>query len=130
MLCCSIHCETHNALSSTQSSADFCSICFEDTEVVLAIKHAIDLGSSEAYRGRVIDRSHSQAATSADSTLVQDGFALCIPSRAWTRDRSLHHFEACHPGSDRPGFGALGSAECNHKPITCPHYTCGPPTGR
>ncbi|RVW66367.1 Retrovirus-related Pol polyprotein from transposon 17.6 [Vitis vinifera] len=27
--------------------------------------------------------------------------------RAWTRDRSLYRFEACHPGSDRPGFGAL-----------------------
>ena len=25
--------------------------------------------------------------------------------------------EACHLGSDRPGFGSLGLAECNHKPL-------------
>ncbi|RVW66476.1 hypothetical protein CK203_065087 [Vitis vinifera] len=29
MLCCSVHCETRSALSPTQSSADFCSLCFE-----------------------------------------------------------------------------------------------------
>ncbi|RVX00888.1 Transposon Ty3-I Gag-Pol polyprotein [Vitis vinifera] len=43
-------------------------------------RHAVEPGSSEAYRGWVIDYSHPSAAASADSTSVQDGSTLCIPS--------------------------------------------------
>ncbi|RVW77927.1 hypothetical protein CK203_048276 [Vitis vinifera] len=44
--------------SPTQSSTDFCSLCFEDTEAILTDRHAVEPGSSEAYRGWVIDYSH------------------------------------------------------------------------
>ncbi|RVW40888.1 hypothetical protein CK203_094283 [Vitis vinifera] len=79
-------------------------------------------------RAQVVDCSCSQAATSVDSTSVQDGSALHIPSGAWTRDQLMHRFEACRPGFDRPGFGTLGSAECDHELVTCPHHTCNPST--
>ncbi|RVW88107.1 hypothetical protein CK203_042911 [Vitis vinifera] len=72
--------------------------------LILAVRHAIEPGFSEAYRSRVVNCSRSQAATLADSTSVQDGSALCIPLGAWTRDRSMHRFEACRPGFDRLGF--------------------------
>ena len=55
MLCYSVHCETRSAFSPTQSSTDFCSLCFEDTEAILTDRHAVEPGSSEAYRGWVID---------------------------------------------------------------------------
>ncbi|RVX02939.1 hypothetical protein CK203_023146 [Vitis vinifera] len=115
-------------IEKPSSSVDFCSIRFEDAETVFTVRHAIEPDSLEAYRGRVLDRFHSQATTLAYSTSVQDGSALCIPSRAWTRDRSLHHFEVCYPGLDRSGFGTLGSAEYNHKLVTRPHYTCSSPS--
>ena len=84
MLCCSVHCETRSALSPTQSSADFCSLCFEDAEAVLTDRHAVEPGSSEAYRGWVIECSYSEATTSTSFSSVQDGSALCLPSGAWT----------------------------------------------
>ncbi|RVW12041.1 hypothetical protein CK203_087291 [Vitis vinifera] len=59
---CSVHCETRRALSPTQSSVDFCSLCFEDAEAVLTDRHAVEPGSSEAYRGWVIDYSHPSPA--------------------------------------------------------------------
>ena len=83
MLCCSVHYETRSALSPTQSSADFCSICFEDVETVLPDRHVIEPSSSEAHRGRIIDRSHSEATTSASSPSIQDGLTLRLPSGAW-----------------------------------------------
>ena len=84
MLCCSVHYETRRALSPTQSSVDFCSLFFEDIEAVLTDRHVVEPDSLEAYRGWVIDYSHPSAAASADSTSVQDGSTLCIPSGAWT----------------------------------------------
>ncbi|RVW67839.1 hypothetical protein CK203_060996 [Vitis vinifera] len=33
-------------------------------------------------------------------------------------------------GFDRPGFGTLGSAECDHEPVACSHHTCSPSTSR
>ncbi|RVW92560.1 Retrovirus-related Pol polyprotein from transposon 17.6 [Vitis vinifera] len=44
-----------------------CSICFEDAETVLLDRHAVEPSSSEAHRGRIIDRSHSEATTSTSS---------------------------------------------------------------
>ncbi|RVW69088.1 hypothetical protein CK203_063712 [Vitis vinifera] len=58
MLRCSVHRETCGALSPTWSPADFCSVCFEDAEAVFADRHAVEPGSSEAYRGWFIDCSH------------------------------------------------------------------------
>ena len=130
MLCCSVHCETRSALSPTQSSPDFCSLCFEDAEAILTDWRAVEPGSSEAYKGWVIDYSHPSATASADSTPVQDGSTLCIPSGAWTRDRSMHRFEACCSGFDRPGFGTLGLAECDYEPVACSHHTCSPSTSQ
>ncbi|RVW40595.1 hypothetical protein CK203_079191 [Vitis vinifera] len=66
------------------SSADFCSLCFEDIEAVLTDRHAVEPGSSKAYTGWVIDYSHPSTTASADSALVQDGSTLCIPSGVWT----------------------------------------------
>ena len=82
MLCCSVHYETRYFLSPTQSSADFRSLCFKDAEAVLIDRHAVESGSSEAYRGWVIDYSHPSATASTDFAPVQDGSTLCIPSGA------------------------------------------------
>ncbi|RVW29874.1 hypothetical protein CK203_102244 [Vitis vinifera] len=46
-------------------------------------------------RGQVIDCSHSQAATSADSTSVQDGSALCIHQGPGHETNCCNRFEAC-----------------------------------
>ncbi|RVW77707.1 Retrovirus-related Pol polyprotein from transposon 17.6 [Vitis vinifera] len=63
-------------LIPTWSPADFCSVCFEDAEIVFTDRHAVEPGSSEAYGGWFIDCSHPSATTSADSSSVQDGFTL------------------------------------------------------
>ena len=51
--------ETDIFPSQAQSSAGLYSLCFEDVETVFTVKYAIEPGSSEAYRSRVIDCSHS-----------------------------------------------------------------------
>ncbi|RVW24845.1 Retrovirus-related Pol polyprotein from transposon 297 [Vitis vinifera] len=53
MLRCSVHLETCGALSPTWSPVDFCSVCFEDAETVFTDRHAVEPGSSEAYRDRM-----------------------------------------------------------------------------
>ncbi|RVW66350.1 hypothetical protein CK203_065241 [Vitis vinifera] len=65
----------------------------------------------------LFDYSHPSATASADSTSVQDGSTLCIPSRAWTRDRSMHRFEACHSDLIDQGLVHLGQASVTTNPL-------------
>ena len=123
MLCSAVCRETYIILSQAHSSVDLYSFCFENAETVFTVRHVVEPGFSEAYRGGIVDDSHSQTTTSACSASVQDGSTLCILLGAWTWDRSLYCSETCHPRSDWSGFGSLGSIECNHKPITIPHHT-------
>ncbi|RVW67495.1 hypothetical protein CK203_063108 [Vitis vinifera] len=49
------------------------------------------------------------------------------PGHETDRCTALRHARS---GFDRPGFGALGSVECDRKPVTCPHHACSPSTSR
>ena len=80
MLCSTVCCETYDILSQASSSIDLYSFFFEEIEVVFTVRHAVELGSSEAYRGRIVDGSHSKTTTSACSASIQDGFTLCVSS--------------------------------------------------
>ena len=58
MLCDTVHCETYIFPSQTLSSASLYSLYFEGAKAVFTVRHVVEPGSSEAYRGRVIDYSH------------------------------------------------------------------------
>ncbi|RVW90962.1 hypothetical protein CK203_044193 [Vitis vinifera] len=55
--------------------------------------------------------------TSAPFALRTHRFALCIPSGAWTRDRSMHRFEACCQDLIDQGLVHLGQPSVTTNPL-------------
>ena len=67
MLCSAVRRETYIILSQAHSSVDLYSFCFENAEIVFTVRHVVEPGFSEAYRGGIVDDSHSQTTTSTCS---------------------------------------------------------------
>ncbi|RVW86753.1 hypothetical protein CK203_042826 [Vitis vinifera] len=67
------------------SSANLCTFCFEDAETVFTDRHAVEPGSSEAYRGWVIDYSHPRPPPQPIPPQFRMDLHCALPSGAGTQ---------------------------------------------
>ena len=84
MLRCIVYFEARAFIPKASSSTNLYTLCFEDAEIVFTDRHAVELGSSEAHRGRSVDCTRSETAPSASTSSLPDGFTLCLSSRVRT----------------------------------------------
>ncbi|RVX10256.1 hypothetical protein CK203_016255 [Vitis vinifera] len=125
MLRCTVHSEPAPSYPSLELSRPL-HLCFEDAETVFTNRHAIEPGSWKLIEAGLLT-ALTPRPLPQPFQLSSGWIYTVLIIRGLDMRPIMYRSEARYSGSDRPGFGTLGSAECDHKPVTDPHHTCSPP---